>query len=125
MPAHIAGRKHQLIGHNPNINRVHVLILEVQFAVLAAGPGRKCVKVSGGQLIDVSHRVDVRQLTLQYECANDEGVVSMDVVAASRPTEGLIAEHAHPTEGRATCLIGSEVKARVTGDDGLWVSADV
>src|ERR1700722_2919828 len=104
---------------------MHVLILEVQFAVFSSGPGGKRVKVPRGQLIDVSHRIDMRQLTLQYECANDEVVVSMDVVAASRPTEGLIAEHAHPTEGRATCLIGSEVKARVTGDDGLWVSADV
>src|SRR5271170_5188270 len=122
MAANVTRRKQQLVGHDPDINRVHVILFEVQLTMLAAGPSRKSVEIPRRQLIDVSYGIDVRQLSLQHKCTNDEVVVTVNVVSTSGPAEGLIAEHAHPPEVGATRLVWPEIEARVAGDDGLRVA---
>src|SRR5208283_3991256 len=120
-----AGRQQQLVWHDPDVNGMHVVALEVDLAMLAARSCRERVIVAGPELVDVAHGVDVRELALEHERANDEIVVAVDVVAAPRAAEDFVTEYSHPPEAGAAGLVGSEVEAGVADENGFRMSADV
>src|SRR5262249_3848324 len=124
MVAPIRGRKQQLVGQDPNIDDMEVFVLEVHFTMLATRPDGERVIVASRQLIDVAHRIDVRELPLQHKGANDEVVMPMHVVSASRATEDFVAERPQPPKPGASRLVGTEVEARMAGENCLGMPAD-
>src|ERR1700683_5303603 len=97
------------------------------FAMLSARSRREYVVVALAEPIDhaASGGVDVRQLALQNEGADDEVVVRVHIVTAARAVKDLVAEHPHRSEPRPAALILVKIEARFAGDEGVRVPGDV
>ena len=93
--------------------------------MFAARTGGEDVVVALVELIDIAHRVDMGELSLKDERGDDEVVVGMHVVAASRTVEDFVAEDAHRSESRPSTLILMEVEARFPSDEGVGMPADI
>ena len=78
--------------------------------VLAPRPCGEDVVIARSQRIDVAHRVDVRKLTLQDERADDEVVMTVNVVTAARSAKDLVAEYPQSAEPCAASLIRAKVE---------------
>src|SRR5271154_341589 len=100
MRAMVGRRQIKLSWHQPQIDCVHVLGADAEFAVLSAGSGREHIVIALPQLIDhaVAGRVDVREFALKDKSTDDEIMVRMHVVAAARAVKNLVTKYADRPE---------------------------
>src|ERR1700742_2490234 len=69
--------------------------------------------------------IDVSQLTVEHEGADDEVVVWMHIVAATGAMKDFVAEDANRAEAGASALIVVKVEAGFARNETVGVSRDV
>jgi hypothetical protein len=123
----ISGRQIELPWQEPDVDHVGVFAGDAELAMLAARSRREHVVVARAEPIDhaAADGVDVGELALQDEAADQEVVVRVHVVAAASAVKDFVAEHPHRSEPRPAALVFVKIEARLPRDESVRVPGDV